>query len=65
LTCIWPLEHGVFRHRPNAEEEAASLESDREAEAIHHLVSYIIDMAEATKSVCVISKMTKVNCKRI
>jgi len=47
VDMIWPLEHGVFRHRPSDEEEAATPESDREAEAMQHLVSYIVDMAEA------------------
>lgn len=46
VDMIWPLEHGVFRHRPSDDEETVDGE-DREAEAIEHLVSYIIELAEA------------------
>ena len=46
VDMIWPLEHGVFRHRPSADEETVEGE-DREAEAIEHLVSYVIELAEA------------------
>jgi rod shape-determining protein MreB and related proteins len=46
VDMIWPLEHGVFRHRPSADDESVDGE-DREAEAIEHLVSYIIELAEA------------------
>jgi rod shape-determining protein MreB len=46
VDMIWPLEHGVFRHRPAEEEEGTDGE-DREAEAVEHLVTYIIELAEA------------------
>ena len=49
VDMIWPLEHGVFRHRPAAESEeegGASDEDDREAEAVQHLISYILELAD-------------------
>ena len=47
VDMIWPLEHGVFRHRPAEDgEEGATADDDREAEAIRHLVSYVIELAE-------------------
>ena len=42
VDMIWPLEHGVFRHRPDGEDDV----DDREAEAVHHLVSYITELAD-------------------
>ncbi|MFH1566963.1 MAG: MamK family actin-like protein [Gemmatimonadota bacterium] len=45
VDMIWPLEHGVFRYRPSDADEAGA--EDREAEAVHHLVTYIIELAEA------------------
>ena len=46
VDMIWPLEHGVFRHRPAKGEEASGVDSDvRETEAMHHLVSYIIELS--------------------
>ena len=50
VDMIWPLEHGVFRHRPAGEDGEGGEPDidDREAEAIHHLVSYIIELAEPT-----------------
>ena len=51
VDMIWPLEHGVFRHRQgDDEEEARAAGEDREAEAIQHLVSYIIELASANPS---------------
>ena len=49
VDMIWPLEHGVFRHRsdPDAETEGPDGE-DREAEAVHHMVTYIIELADAS-----------------
>lgn len=49
VDMIWPLEHGVFRHRPSAANEESGVEEggNREAEAIQHLVSYVIELAEA------------------
>ena len=48
VDMIWPLEHGVFRYRPGGEEEEEVSEGDeRESEAIQHLVSYVIELAEA------------------
>ena len=48
VDMIWPLEHGVFRHRPVGDEEEAAADGDeREAEAIQHLVTYVIELAEA------------------
>ena len=44
VDMIWPMEHGVFRARP---EDKPKGEDDREAEAIQHLVSYVIELAEA------------------
>jgi rod shape-determining protein MreB len=44
VDMIWPMEHGVFRARPEEEPKGAE---DREAEAIQHLVSYVIELAEA------------------
>jgi hypothetical protein len=46
VDMICPLEHGVFRHRSSADEETVDGE-DLEAEAIEHLVSYVIELAEA------------------
>ena len=46
VDMIWPLEHGVFRHRA-ADENDGTDDEDREAEAIEHLVTYIIEQAEA------------------
>jgi rod shape-determining protein MreB len=45
VDMIWPLEHGVFRHRPGDDEEGDG--EDREAEAVEHLVTYIVQLAEA------------------
>ena len=52
VDMIWPLEHGVFRHRPNRDGDGEEGESpddgdERELEAIQHLVSYILELAEA------------------
>ena len=44
VDMIWPMEHGVFRARPDEESQG---EDDREGEAIQHLVSYVIELAEA------------------
>ena len=45
VDMIWPLEHGVFRHRATEGEEIEG--EDREGEAVEHLVSYIVELAEA------------------
>ena len=45
VDMVWPLEHGVFRRGAQSEEENAET-SDRDAEAVQHLVSYIIELAE-------------------
>jgi len=49
VDMIWPLEHGVFRYRPADEDGDQAPGDDREAEAIQHLVSYIIELAEPKK----------------
>jgi rod shape-determining protein MreB len=48
VDAIWPLEHGVFRYRPSksGEEAAGNLALEREAEAVEHLIKYIIEMSE-------------------
>lgn len=47
VDMVWPLEHGVFRHRPTEGEEAlASGEESREIEAIQHLIAYIMELSE-------------------
>lgn len=46
VDMIWPLEHGVFRHR-SSDDLAGADGEDREAEAIEHLVTYIMEQAEA------------------
>ena len=47
VDMIWPLEHGVFHHPPTQNDDDSAADSDsREAEAIQHLVSYIIELAE-------------------
>ncbi len=45
VDMIWPLEHGVFRRGAQSDEKGAASD-DRNSEAIQHLVSYIIDLAE-------------------
>ena len=51
VDMIWPLEHGVFRHRQSDDEdEAQDAGEDREAEAIQHLVSHIVELASANPS---------------
>ena len=48
VDMIWPLEHGVFRHRSAGDEEEAAADGDeRESEAVQHLVTYVIELAEA------------------
>lgn len=47
VDMVWPLEHGVFRHRLSAgDDEETEAEDSREAEAVHHLVSYIMELSE-------------------
>ena len=50
VDMIWPLEHGVFRHRAAEDdgEQPAAEGEDREAEAVQHLVSYVIELAAAS-----------------
>lgn len=43
VDMIWPLESGVLRYRPGAPGTDAT---GREAEAVRHLTSYIIELAE-------------------
>lgn len=43
VDMIWPQEQGVLRYRPSAPGADAG---SREAEAVRHLTSYIIEMAE-------------------
>ncbi len=45
VDMIWPLEHGVFRHRPDKEGDDESGRIDREAEAIEHLITYIMELS--------------------
>jgi rod shape-determining protein MreB and related proteins len=45
VDMIWPLEHGVFRYRPAAEDDQNG-KSPREAQAIEHLVNYVLELAE-------------------
>ena len=49
VDMIWPLEHGVFRYRPSDEEETPEPDNIREAEAVQHLVSYILELADRQK----------------
>ena len=46
VDMIWPLEHGVFRHRPlqEGDEEDPGIDT-REAEAVEHLVTYVVELA--------------------
>ncbi|MEW6750703.1 MAG: MamK family actin-like protein [Candidatus Latescibacterota bacterium] len=46
VDMIWPLEHGVFRHRPSQEEAGKPGGRTREAEAVDHLVTYLLDLAQ-------------------
>jgi len=43
VDMIWPLEHGVLRYRPSAPGADAT---SREAEAVRHLTSFIVELAE-------------------
>lgn len=47
VDMIWPLEHGVFRYRPSRAGDAPEDAQGREAEAVRHLVTFIIELAEA------------------
>jgi len=45
VDMVWPLEHGVFRHHPVGEDEEEGKEGNsREAEAVRHLMSYIMEL---------------------
>ena len=47
VDMIWPLENGVFRYRASPEEaDAEDLDLNRDAEAINHLVTFILELAE-------------------
>jgi len=46
VDMIWPLEHGVFRHRPTAEEGERPGSRTREAEAVDHLITYLLDLSQ-------------------
>lgn len=46
VDMIWPLEHGVFRYRPDKGEEEDAERLNREAEAIEHLITYIMELSE-------------------
>ncbi len=45
VDMIWPLEHGVFRYRPTADEEPSS-RSVRETQAVEHLVTCVLGLTE-------------------
>jgi len=45
VDMIWPLEGGVFRYRP-ADGDGDDSPGNREAEAIDHLISFILELSE-------------------
>ena len=45
VDMVWPLEHGVFRHRPSSGDDEENKDS-REAEAVQHLVNFIMELSE-------------------
>ena len=48
VDMIWPLDQGVFRYQPSQEEDGESNDNDaREREAVDHLVTYVLELAEA------------------
>jgi len=49
VDMIWPLEHGVFRYRPDQGTESDE-DNPREREAVNHLISYVLELAESNES---------------
>ena len=46
VDMIWPLEHGVFRYRPvQNDQEEGEPTLNREAEAVEHLINYIMELS--------------------
>jgi rod shape-determining protein MreB len=45
VDMIWPLEHGVLRHRPAKDKD----DDSREGQAVAHLVGYIIELSGRRK----------------